>query len=61
MYTQLRLGILLLYIETGRYDNTPVANRICKLCDSHAIEGPPIEDEFHTHNLEKFYTTNHQI
>ena len=31
-----------LYIETGRYDNTLVANRICKLCDSHAIE-----DEFH--------------
>ena len=32
-----------LYIETGRYDNTSVANRIyiCKLCDSRAEE-----DEF---------------
>ena len=42
LFAQFRLGILPLYIETGRYDNTPVANRICKLCDSRAIE-----DEFH--------------
>ena len=42
LFAQFRLGILPLYIETGRYDNTPVANRICKLCDFRAIE-----DEFH--------------
>ena len=38
LFAQFRLGILPLYIETGRYDNTPVANRICKLCDSRGIE-----------------------
>ena len=42
LFPQFRLGILPLYIETGRYDNTLVANRICKLCDSRTIE-----DEFH--------------
>ena len=42
LFAQFRVGILPLYIETGRYDNTPLATRICKLCDSDALE-----DEFH--------------
>ena len=41
LIAQFRLGILPLYIETERYDNTPVANRIGKVCDSRAVE-----DEF---------------
>ena len=42
LFAQFRVGILPLYIETGRYDNSPLATRIYKLCDSHALE-----DEFH--------------
>ena len=37
----LRMGSLPLQIETGRYTNTPAANRICKLCH---LE---IEDQYH--------------
>ena len=33
-------------IKTGRYDNRPLATRICKLCDSHANYNA-LEDEFH--------------
>ena len=42
LFAQFRVGILPLYIETGRYDNTPLATRISKLCDSDALE-----DVFH--------------
>ena len=35
------MGYLPLQIETGRYTNTPAANRICKLCH---LE---IEDQYH--------------
>ena len=42
LFEQFRVGILPLYIETGRYDNTPLATRICKLCASDTLE-----DEFH--------------
>ena len=42
LLAQYRLGILPLRIETGRYDNTPVENRTCQLCDLGAIE-----DEYH--------------
>ena len=42
LLSQFRLGILPLRIETGRYDNTPVNNRLCKLCVLNAVE-----DEYH--------------
>ena len=42
LFAQFRVGILPFYIETGRYDNTPLATRICKLCDYDTLE-----DEFH--------------
>ena len=41
-FAQFRLGILPLHIETGRYDNTPLLARTCKLCESEQIE-----DEYH--------------
>ena len=42
LFAQLRIGILPLKIETGRFTNIPVDNRICVYCDSGEIE-----DEFH--------------
>ena len=39
---QLRLGILPLNIEIGRYRAIPLANRICKMCTSNVVE-----DEHH--------------
>ena len=39
---QLRLGILPLHIETGRYNRTLLENRTCKLCNTNVIE-----DEMH--------------
>ena len=38
LISQLRLGILTLRIETGRYCNLSVENRICLLCDSGHFE-----------------------
>ena len=35
---QLRFGILPLYIETGRYTNVKLENRICTFCDDNKIE-----------------------
>jgi len=40
--SQFRMGVLPLYIETGRYDRTPVEKRICQFCSLNRIE-----DEFH--------------
>ena len=40
-----RLGILPLRIETGRYTNTPVDERICILCKT--INNACTEDEYH--------------
>ena len=40
--SRLLCGILPLKIETGRYRNIPVAERLCQNCD--ALE---VEDEFH--------------
>ena len=37
-FSKLRCGVLPLEIETGRYSRTELAHRICKLCDSNAIE-----------------------
>ena len=42
VFSQLRMGILPLNIETGRYYRIPLEDRICTLCDSGEIE-----DEFH--------------
>ena len=39
---QLRMGILPLAIETGRFINQPLEQRLCALCD-----GNKIEDEWH--------------
>ncbi len=38
LISQLRLGILSLRIETGRYTNLVVENRICQLCDMNEVE-----------------------
>ena len=35
---QLRCGVLPLAIETGRYKNTPVDQRLCRLCNLNQIE-----------------------
>ena len=40
-YTQFRLGILLLRIETGRFINGKVQNRVCNFCED------AVEDEKH--------------
>ncbi len=37
-----RCGILPLEIETGRWQNKPVEERICKVCESDEVE-----NEFH--------------
>ena len=42
LLAQFRLGILQLEVETGRYKNTSLEERICKLCDKNEVE-----DEFH--------------
>jgi len=42
LLAQFRLGILPLHIETGRYANLPVENRLCNVCNS-----GDIEDEIH--------------
>ena len=42
LLSQFRLGILPLHIETGRYTNTPLENRICKQCELNEVE-----DEYH--------------
>ncbi len=39
---QCRCGILPLSIETGMWGNIPLEDRICKMCDSLAVE-----DEYH--------------
>lgn len=39
--SQLRMGVLPLNIETGRYDKTPIERRICKQCNQNAIEDEP--------------------
>ncbi len=38
LISQLRLGILPIRIETGRYTNTDVAERICLLCEEDKVE-----------------------
>jgi hypothetical protein len=35
---QLRLGILPLRVETGRFVNLPLENRTCEICDSDSVE-----------------------
>ena len=42
LLAQLRLGILPLEIEVGRFRNIPVENRLCKCCDNNVVE-----NEFH--------------
>ena len=42
LIAKLRSGTLPLAIETGRYTNVPLENRICTLCDNNIIE-----DEIH--------------
>ena len=59
LMAQLRLGILPLAIETGRYYRIPIENRFCKLCQNETIE-----DEIHflchckpfDHECLKFFT-----
>ena len=41
LVAQLRLGILPLAIETGRYTNTPINERLCFWCKN------KVENEFH--------------
>ena len=42
LFSQFRCGILPLEIETGRFRNIPLGERICKLCGSGCVE-----DEIH--------------
>ncbi len=38
MFAKLRCGILPLHIETGRYTNTELENRLCEFCEKNVIE-----------------------
>ena len=38
MLSQLRLGILPLHIETGRFVGTPAENRVCNMCSTGEVE-----------------------
>ncbi len=38
LIAQLRLGILPIHIETGRFRGTQLDNRICQLCDTQEVE-----------------------
>ncbi len=42
LIAQLRLGILLIHIETGRFKGTQLDERICQLCGTQEVE-----DEIH--------------
>jgi hypothetical protein len=35
---QIRMGILRIHIETGRFNNTKVEERLCKVCNENAVE-----------------------
>ena len=39
---QIRLGILKIHVETGRFNNTKLEDRLCNICNQNVIE-----DEFH--------------
>ena len=41
-FAKLRCGVLPIEVETGRYRNTPLQQRTCKICDSNQVE-----DEVH--------------
>lgn len=38
MIAKVRCGILKLKIESGRFNNTPLGERICELCDTDSVE-----------------------
>ena len=38
LLAQFRMGVLPIAIETGRFKNEPVENRICQLCNSNTVE-----------------------
>ena len=54
LLAQFRLGILPLFIETGRYSNISAENRICKFCTLNIIN-----DEFHFLMQCPFYNEIH--
>ena len=64
LLAQLRLGILPLHIETGRYNQTAVEDRLCNICNSNEVE-----DEAHflfncsayTHNRSLLFETLPQV
>ena len=49
-FAQFRFGILPLHIKTGRYENTPVFDRKCKVC-----ELDHTEEEYHFLMICAFY------
>ena len=52
LVSQLRLGILLLRVETGRYKNESYPDRICEYCNENSIE----DEEHFLVNCEKYHT-----
>ena len=42
LLSQLRYGVLQIQLETGRYQNEPRENRLCKICN-----GGVLEDQYH--------------
>ena len=42
LFAQFRAGILPLHVETGRFRNLPLEQRLCVLCDKSEVE-----DEYH--------------
>ena len=51
LFAQLRAGILPLNIETGRYKNVELSERLCTLCDDNLVE-----DEVHFLCCCRFYS-----
>ena len=52
--TQLRLGILQINVEIGRYKNVTLEKRICNICDRNDVQ-----DEIHFLFICKTYKTEH--
>ncbi len=46
LIAQLRLAILPIHIETGKFRGTQLDERICQLCDTQEVE-----DEIHGHKF----------
>ena len=56
LLAQLRIGVLPIHIETGRFRNVKPEDRVCQICDSNSIE-----DEFHLVCICSFYAKKREV